>query len=463
MKRAAVYARRSTDHQEESLGVQTESAAIYASTIGAEIEHAHIFVDKSVSRAEYKKRPGLYALLNAAAKSPKPFDILIMRDVDRLGGDTARNGVILSELLDRGIEVHEYLTKHIVKLTSATDRFMAMARNYAAEIEREKTAARTRENHQRKAEKGLVTGGMVYGYRNIRDEAGVHHEIDPGEAAVIVEIFTWYAAGWGLKRIARELNKRRLPSPQAGLRGTGSWGPSVLHSMIRRERYSGVVTWGRTQKGYRLGTKVRERRSIDDPDVVTVELPHLRIVSDDLWFAVQSRISGHAREGHPRRGRPARHLLSGIGRCAVCGGPMIVNSGKDGTRPIHVYQCGWAKQRGPEVCRNTLRRPLTSVHEAVIRWLTTEVLTPSFVFQVVGELRAEHQPTDPDSSRHVSELEREAQKIRREMDRLVSALAALDDKPDILIKRIAERQAALKEVETVDGRREAAKSEQADG
>jgi site-specific DNA recombinase len=91
----------------------------------------------------------------------------------------------------------------------------------------------------------------------------------------------------------------------------------------RRERYRGVIAWGEFEKTYSLGTKVRVRRAADDADRVRVEVPELRIVDDDLWFAVQARFT--RREGGAKhRGRLPRHLLSGIGRCAECGGPIIV-------------------------------------------------------------------------------------------------------------------------------------------
>jgi DNA invertase Pin-like site-specific DNA recombinase len=40
----------------------------------------------------------LFAMLNAADRGD--FDVIVLRDVDRLGGDTHRNGVMLSDLLE---------------------------------------------------------------------------------------------------------------------------------------------------------------------------------------------------------------------------------------------------------------------------------------------------------------------------------------------------------------------------
>jgi hypothetical protein len=55
---------------------------------------------------------------------------------------------------------------------------------------------------------------------------------------------------------------------------------------------------------------------------IRTEAPHLRIVDDELWFAVQAKLHAGARHGYARKaGRPARHLLSDFLRCGECGGP----------------------------------------------------------------------------------------------------------------------------------------------
>src|ERR1041384_3617954 len=104
MKRAAFYVRMSTDKQDTSIATQVEEATRYAQAHGWTVSDTLVFRDEALSRNEYKKRPGLYRMLNAAEAGD--FDVLILRDVDRLGGDSNRNGVMISDLIDRGIEIH---------------------------------------------------------------------------------------------------------------------------------------------------------------------------------------------------------------------------------------------------------------------------------------------------------------------------------------------------------------------
>jgi hypothetical protein len=95
-------------------------------------------------------------------------------------------------------------------------------------------------------------------------------------------------------------------------------------------------------------------------------IPSLRIVDDDLWFALQARFAERTK---PKvRGRRHTHLLSGIGRCEVCGGPMAVLNGKVGNEKVVVYSCKYHKERGDTVCPSKLRRPVSTTNDRVIEW-----------------------------------------------------------------------------------------------
>jgi site-specific DNA recombinase len=342
--RAAIYARRSTDeHQAASLDVQTEEARRYVEAHGWMVAPEHVYLEDAVSRAEFKKRPALIAMLNAAES--KGFDVIVCRDETRLGGDGPRTTLLIQDIVDAGVRLFYYIGDEEVSLTDATAKFMVSVRNFAAELEREKIASRTREHLMTKARKGYNAGGRCYGYDNIEIREGgaadgrrlrVEYAINPTQAKIVREIFEWYAEGWGLKRIVKELNARKVAPPSAGKRGTGSWSPSAVHAMVRRDRYRGSLTWGRLAKGYKRGTKVRTARP--EGEWLRIDAPHLEIIDEALWYRVQARLGVNKRRGpHASPGRPASYLLSGLARCGVCGGPIAVNGGKSAQHPIKVY------------------------------------------------------------------------------------------------------------------------------
>src|SRR5262245_17917453 len=132
--RAAIYARRSTDeHQDASIDVQIEEAKRYIIKKGWTLQPGCIFIDDAISRAEFKKRPAILRMLIAA--EAQAFDVVVTRDESRLGGDTNRTTLLISDLLDAGARLYYYFRDEQVKLDSAVEKFMITARNFASELE----------------------------------------------------------------------------------------------------------------------------------------------------------------------------------------------------------------------------------------------------------------------------------------------------------------------------------------
>jgi DNA invertase Pin-like site-specific DNA recombinase len=200
----ALYARRSKEeHQAASIEVQLEEAQRYVAAKGWSLAREHIFIDDSISRAEFKKRPGLFAMLNAA--EARSFDVVIVRDESRLGGDTTRTSLLIQDLLDAGVKLFYYFSDEQVVIDGAVSKFMVTVRNFAAEVEREKIAQRTHEHLLTKARRGLNVGGRVYGYDNVEIKVGdrrirVEYRINEEQAAIVREIFRRYAAGEGSQK-----------------------------------------------------------------------------------------------------------------------------------------------------------------------------------------------------------------------------------------------------------------------
>src|SRR5215216_1162091 len=86
-----------------------------------------------------------------------------------------------------------------ITLDGATDKIMMALRGFAAELEREKIAGRTREHLETKARRGLNTGGRCYGYDNVpifdgSQRTHVDYKINEEEAAIVLEVFEARAA-----------------------------------------------------------------------------------------------------------------------------------------------------------------------------------------------------------------------------------------------------------------------------
>lgn len=459
--KAAIYARRSTEeHQAASLDVQIAEATRYIAQRGWFLEKADVYIDDAVSRAEFKKRPGLIALLRAVEE--KRVDVVVTRDETRLGGDMTRTGLLISDIIEGGARLFYYFTDEEVTLDNAVDKFMVMARNFAAELEREKIAQRTHEHLLTKARRGLNAGGRCYGYDNVEvtDDQGkrlrVEYAINEQQAAVVRDIFGMYAAGKGLRSIATELNDRGEPSPRAGKRGTGSWSPSVVREMLRREMYHGVRVWNRYEKTYRGGTKVRVERPSSEWERIAV--PQLQIVDDQLWSAVQGRFDKRKqfKGSQGRLGPPSRYLLTGFARCSECGGPMRVTNRKQGMQTIKVYSCSYHRDRGNSVCTNTVARPVEAVDELVVAQLEDEILTEDIIVDALKLLRSRLDARRRSEDGQIPRLEEEIEKREREIATYMNAMLEADSQPKALVEKIASIEAQVSRMKArLDALREA--------
>ena len=449
--RAAIYARKSTDeHQAASLDVQLGEATTYIDRKGWTLDPEHVFIEEPVSRAEYAKRYKLGEMLLRAERGE--FDVLVVRDETRLGGEMLQAGIVVQRLVTHGVAIWYYFENKQVRLDNATDKLLLSVANYTAEVEREKTSARTREHLMVKARKGLNAGGRVFGYDNIRTGNQVEYWINEDQAALVRRIFRLYADGNGFKAIAIQLNDEGVLPPRVGKRGTGSWGPNTIRAMLNNERYRGVLTWGRYRKGYKTtaagSTKVRERQP--DCEVITVEAPHLRIVDDELWIAVHERMEANRRRYSGSRGpkgsKPAS-MLSGLARCSECGGPIWAQRMKHGDRVVQLYACSYNRTRGRAVCTNTVRRPVDAVNDAIIAWLRTHVLKEELVAEVVAELRLRLKARTKDSGAEATKLEAQVSKLKTEIGNLAEGLATLGHSA-VITDKIRDRTASLERVQT---------------
>src|SRR5215470_11985666 len=274
--RAAIYARKSTDddrHAEaKSVTRQVEEGRRYAREQGWTVDDANVYVDDGVSGAYgADRRPGLKALLSAAEATPRPFDVVIMAKDDRLMREQFQAAIVLSRLRDAGVRLFYYLDDREVDLSNAVGKFMESVRGFGSEIYRESVTAHMVDSLKRRAKSGYVHGGRTFGYDNIRVDGHVERRVNETEARVVRRIFTEYAAGKGLRGIAKLLNSERLPAPRPSKGGPAGWSASTVKDLLKRELYSGRVVsqWGSEE--------------------FRIERPDLRIVSGELWGAVQQR------------------------------------------------------------------------------------------------------------------------------------------------------------------------------
>ncbi len=460
---AGIYARKSQDDSDKneearSTTRQVERATEYARAKGWTVDPRHIFVDEAVSGAEWKHRPGFNALLAALEPRP-PFGVLVVSELSRIGRDPRTYGKIL-DIEDAGVAIHGYLKGRQITLDDEMGEVEATVDSLVASLERRRARERTYDALRRRAEAGAVTGGRVFGYRNVRNGDGyVHRVIDEAEAATIRRIFTMYAEGAGLTRIAKTLNAEHVPSPQGG---TGSWIGTAVRDMLLRSLYAGVLVWNKSQKVRRKGTKGQRKR--DASEWLTRTMPELVIVDADLWQRVQARREERGatflRQMDGRLiGRPSGadvespYLLSGIAECAECAGSLVAMTRSHGRQRVPFYGCLRHHKRGVTVCRNGLQIRQDVLDREVLDELAKK-LNAGLIAEAVTAAVAEFRIGQEDRARQrgalMAELAQIATRERRLLDALVDGDGTAEAIRGRLRDELARRDALTAELTALD-------------
>jgi hypothetical protein len=135
--------------------------------------------------------------------------------------------------------------------------------------------------------------------------------------------------------------------------------------------------------------------------------------------------------------------LASFARCSLCNGPIHAKRSKLGGASTMVYLCGYYQDRG--ICTNSLRRPLEEIDAACIDWINTNILRENVIAEIVNEVRRrfEARTTDADPT---AALSKDAERLRRECERLAEAIATTD-LGATLVDKLVDRQKQLAVIE----------------
>src|SRR5690606_11836013 len=108
---------------------------------------------------------------------------------------------------------------------------------------------------------------------------------------IVRRIFREFTQGRSPRAIAQSLNKEGIPGP-AGQ----NWGPSTIYGnwqrgtgILNNELYIGRLVWNRQHYIKDPRTGKRQARPNPEDKWIVEEVPHLRIIDDDLWSSVKER------------------------------------------------------------------------------------------------------------------------------------------------------------------------------
>jgi site-specific DNA recombinase len=342
----AVYARVSTQRQAQAQTIeqQLERLRAHCDAQSWTLRDTYVFRDDGYSGASLH-RPGLDRLREAAAAGE--VDRVLLTAPDRLARNYVHQTLLLEELEQVGCTV-EFLDRPMS--CDPNDQLLLQIRGAVAEYERSVIAERMRRGRQRKLRAGLLLPWTraPYGYRldteRPRDPAGVR--VEPGEAAVVQEIFASYLADAGsLLGLAKLLGRRQIPTPN----GQKHWSTATVRGILTNPSYTGHVYAGRTQT-----QPPRNRHSATHPigRPSTTSVPTApetwipvatipAVVSAEQFEQVQAKLARNQQFAR-RHNTTHDYLLRALVSCGVCQMACVGRSD-----PHHAYDYYVCRGKGP--------------------------------------------------------------------------------------------------------------------
>jgi site-specific DNA recombinase len=426
MKRAAIYARFSTEHQnEKSIEDQLRVCDQHCHRCGYQLVEA--FKDEARSGTSMFGRDGLKKLMRQAEE--KNFDVVIVESLDRLSRDPGDLHQTHKLLAFWGITIESVHQ-------GAADSLDVAVQGVYNSIFIKNVRTQVRRGMMGLVERGLHPGGRAYGYCAVPGSPG-NLKIIEAEATVIRRIFDSYINGKTPREIAKELNDERVPPPRGRYwtASTINGNRQRMYGILQNANYSGVVIWNRVHMVKDPGTGRRVSRINPKEEWISKQVPDLRIIEQDVFEAAQN-LKAERGGLRPHQKRKPRHLFSGLLKCGCCGSGMSVKDVDHGR--IRVV-CTQAKEAGS--CTNKRPYYLDGIEKTVLSGLKQELKNPEAIKRYIQAYNEEMRRLSASSSSSLRKKRNQLAKVDGEIQRAIDAIM----RGVLEAEDVRERIATLKE------------------
>jgi site-specific DNA recombinase len=360
--RAVLYCRVSTDDQADngtSLDEQERRGLAYAA------DHHWVVPDGwafSEDLSGYKKHRPELDKLRALVRREHPVAVIFF-DISRLARKWRLQTRLMSEFEDdEGVECH--FTEH-KRPETMEDWLLLDVEGFAVEKQRNYIVKATNEGLLERVMNGGMRVGRFPNYGYLYQDLPPAHTWERGKpkwtyvlderaeaVAVMRDIYRWLLQGWTECRIAEELNRQAVRTPEqyhwdmghrakrAVMRPTAKWSRGTIYSLVRNTVYMGekrshehvCSTVMSDERDRHLGER-REKRVVRraterwDPasgkeprpgQYIVHRVP--AIVDEETWAAAQRVLADNREHNNPRNSTaPDIGMLKGLVYCSACG------------------------------------------------------------------------------------------------------------------------------------------------
>jgi site-specific DNA recombinase len=452
--RAAVYLRVSTGRQaEQDLSIPDQKAQTRAWAAQRGWTVVAEYVEPGASATD-DKRPEFQRMIERACDGENAFDVIVVHSFSRFFRDAF------------GLEFYvRKLAKHGVRLVSITEELgddpaQVMMRQVIAlfdEYQSKENAKHVLRAMKENARQGFWNGSRPpLGYTAVEAErrgARVKKKlaVDPVEAEQVRLIFQLFLEGhqgagpMGIKAIAGWLNERGHTTRTGGL-----WGTGRIHAVLSNPVYAGRL---------RFNVKdARTHRLKGASEHIYCDAP--AIVGNETFDRVQALLKSRNPRVNPPRAVTGPILLTGLAKCASCGGSMTLRVGTSRSGAVYrYYSCSSFLKMGRTACRGRSIR-MDRLDLLVTQHMADRLLEPERLTTLLSSLAGRRAEKAAAVDRRLAALAQEAEEADERLRRIYKLVEdGRDEVDDILRARIADlKQARAKAQAALDRARSATPS-----
>lgn len=421
MKKAAIYARVSSQKQKEDETIESQELILreFGLKEGYLVSEMCVFLDNGIS-GQSLQRPALDELRDLIRT--ESVDAILIYSPDRLARNYPHQLILLDEFRRCGVKVH--FIKNAPQGDTPEAIMFTHFQGIFAEYERALILDRSRRGTIHKAKIGdpAILPKLPYGYKRIKNERQTEIEIVEEDANVVRKIFNLYIhERLSLNGICRKLGECQIKSPK----GNPCWFPATILGILRNRAYTGSAAYGKSEKsegidkirhykGVRQLKPKNPRKKTNEESWYEINIPI--IISESDFETAQEYINKNKELALRNTKEPS--LLQGLITCGECGCQFYKRMRKYKGNKINHYHCRSHSDKKITKCSNGYvnQEELDNlVYHEIIQMLQNPFM-----------LREELKRREKESG-NVQEIERQEISMRKELEKLIKERERLLD------------------------------------
>jgi len=205
------------------------------------------------------------------------IDLIYTKSISRFGRNCVDFLVVIRRLKELGVDV--YFQHEDVLLSSEAGELIMTLHAALAQAESEDKSTNIRWGIRRSTSHpdSPFFSRLCFGHGH---DGAKHLVINEHEADIVRRIFGWYAQGWSIVRIKKELETLRILSPT----GKRRWPVSTIDNILSNEKYAGDSVFGK-----KIVAEYPEMKRIENnpEEVQRSENHHAPIIDKETFDLVQ--------------------------------------------------------------------------------------------------------------------------------------------------------------------------------